>query len=329
MTMIRSLLARVYGAVVKRRNKRYDDRRTPIVTVDVPVVSVGNLTVGGTGKTPVVQMLVRWLQQQGYQPGVVLRGYRRRSRGLVVVHNGERLCATVDEAGDEAYLHATALGVPVVVCASKVDAAVHAAGMLPCDVIVVDDGFQHRSLHRDVDIVLVDRATLQGKLLPEGRLREPLTNLRRADVVLLTDATLTAADVQGYTAPEAVIDHVTTTSSSDLTGQRLIVMAGIANPKRLTATLQAGGATVLEEIFFSDHFRYSQRDVAGVITVAVTHAAVVCTTEKDYVKLGPYLHLFEAAGVAVHVVQIEAQVSDRTQQHILDLIAGATDEDCH
>lgn len=329
MKLIQSLLARVYGAVVKRRNKRYDDRRTPIVTVDVPVVSVGNLTVGGTGKTPVVQMLVRRLQQQGYKPAVVLRGYRRRSRGLVVVHDGERLCATVDQAGDEAYLHATALGVPVVVCASKVDAAVHAAGMLPCDVIVVDDGFQHRSLHRDVDVVLVDRATLQGKLLPEGRLREPLTSLQRAHIILLTDATLTAADVQGYTTPEAVIDHVTTTSSCDLTGQRVIVMAGIANPERFTATVQAAGASIVGKEFFNDHYRYSQSAIARVIARATASDAGICTTEKDHVKLESFRNLLDAAGVPVHVVRIEAHVSDRVMNYMLELITGVTDEDRH
>lgn len=330
--MIRSLLAigsRLYGAVVRRRNDRFDTLRTPIVTVNVPVISVGNLTVGGTGKTPVVQMLVRWLQQHGYQPAVILRGYRRRSRGLVVVHDGERLCATVEQAGDEAYLHATSLQVPVVVCSSKVDAAVHAAGMLPCSVIVVDDGFQHRSLHRDVDVLLVDQATLQGKLLPEGRLREPLSSIHRAHVILLTDPSIDQSEVLPYASPDAVIDHVRVETSVELVGTRVVVMAGIANPQRFTATVQAAGAVVVREVFFDDHYRYSQASVQDVLHKAKANHASVCTTEKDSVKLEPYRELFAAANVPLHVVPIEAHASDRVRNRVLALIMGVTDEDRH
>lgn len=325
--MIGALLARAYGAVVNRRNHRFDTRRTPIVTVNVPVISIGNLTVGGTGKTPVVQMVVRLLQQQGYQPAVILRGYRRRSRGLVVVHDGVRMCVSVDQAGDEAYLHATSLQVPVVVCSSKVDAAVYAAGLLPCNVIVVDDGFQHRSLHRDVDIVLVDRATLQGALLPAGRLREPLTSLARAHVILLTDPSLAPSDVQRYASSDTVIDHVRVTSAADVLGQRVILMAGIANPHRFTATVQQVGAVVVDEVFFRDHYRYSQASVQDVLHKAKANHASVCTTEKDSVKLEPFRDLFAAANVPLHVVPIEAHTSDRIRNRVLALIMGVTDED--
>ncbi|RPI65602.1 MAG: tetraacyldisaccharide 4'-kinase, partial [Ignavibacteriae bacterium] len=127
-------LSTLFGKIVARRNRKFDSGRG-VVHVNVPVISVGNLSVGGTGKTPIVQMIVRLLQSMGHRPAVILRGYRRATRGHLLVHDGTTLLANAREAGDEAVLHATVLQVPVVVDEHKVDAAVFAAGMLPCDVI--------------------------------------------------------------------------------------------------------------------------------------------------------------------------------------------------
>lgn len=303
------LLSRLYGAVVARRNARYDARTRPIVTVTVPVVSVGNISAGGTGKTPFVQMIVKKLQEQGKHPAVVLRGYRRSSKGLLVVHDGAGIVASVEQAGDEAYLHATMLGVPVVVSEDKVEAAAIAAGTLPCDVIVVDDGFQHRALHRDVDIVLVDRATINGSLLPAGRLREPLTSLRRADVVVCM-GNVSEEDVLQYTNPDAIIVSCSIESSSPLAlGARLIAIAGIAHPQRFFDGLQQAGYTVVDKIIFRDHHKYNQRDVNRMCLLAEQLNASIVTTEKDFVKLKPLMFVNGSTRIPTSVVSIQARLS--------------------
>lgn len=328
--MILHLLASIYAAVVRRRNRRYDDERASVVTVACPVISVGNLTTGGTGKTPVVQLLVRMLQQAGWSPAVVLRGYRRSSRGVRTVHDGNTITATVEEAGDEAMLHALRLNVPVVVGESKVDAAVHAAGMLPCDVIVVDDGFQHRALHRDVDVVLVNAETMKGKLLPEGRLREPLTSLHRATVVLLTGDGVHAADVAPYVAPSTLIGRVQVLSHHpELSGKSVVAMAGIAHPERFARTIRACGASIVEECWFADHHRYTTADIERVLRVAQQWQADVVTTEKDHVKLEATRPLFEAAGVTLRVVTIEAHLVDGAaiEDHLLTILSGSRDDE--
>ncbi len=324
-------LSRLFGVVVDRRNRRFDEGRRAIVRVDRPVISVGNLTVGGTGKTPVVQMISRMLQDLRLRPAVVLRGYRRSSRGLLVVHDGHRVLASAREAGDEALLHARVLDVPVVVAESKVDAAVHAAGFLPCDVIIVDDGFQHRALHRDVDVVLVDRATLDDpRLLPAGRLREPLANLYRADVVLLTGGDVQEHEVRPYLAPDAVVGRIQVVAHvPELAGRSVVTMCGIANPERFERTVRGCGADVVASITFKDHHAYVRSDIERVLRTAQHHQVAVVTTEKDRVKLDQALELFTQANVELIVLSIEARLVDGAEAVETLIISRIPREDRH
>jgi tetraacyldisaccharide 4'-kinase len=305
-------LSKLYGSIIRKRNAKYDAHRKPIVSVTVPVISVGNLTVGGTGKTVIVQMIVRMLQAHGYKPAIVMRGYRRSSRGVVVVHDGSNIIASVRESGDEAAFHAQKLGVPVVVGESKVDAAVHAAGFLPCDVIVVDDGFQHRSLHRDADVVLVDKATLSDtRLLPSGRLREPLTSLHRADVIVIMDQSVEAASLQQFVSPDSFIcsariqAHCPTSINTPV-----VSMCAIAQPHRFQQTLEECGLNVVRSFVFKDHHVYTKTDVTNVIRAAEAHGAAIVTTEKDDVKLSHAHAMFTAHGVTYCVLPIEAKIID-------------------
>lgn len=301
------LLSRLYGMAVARRNRRYDLHQLPIVPVNHPVISVGNISAGGTGKTPVTQMLVHLLRDAGRHPAIVMRGYKRRSRGLLVVHDGKGLLATVTEAGDEAYLHASTLGVPVVVSSDKVEAAAHAAGHLPCDVIIVDDGFQHRALHRDVDIVIVDRATVAGRLLPAGRLREPLSSLGRADIVLLS-AGVEASEIETYlrsTARMFALERsFTCTASTDVP---VVAVSGIAKPERFHTALRDHGYRIVEAITYEDHHRYSAFNVRSISQAAARHNAQVITTSKDHVKLAPLLTEY-GADVPISVLDVKMQV---------------------
>lgn len=311
------LISRLYGSVVARRNARYDAKTRPIVQVSVPVVCVGNISTGGTGKTPVVQAVVRMLQAQGKRPAVVMRGYGRDTKGLLVVHDGFNIVTSVDHAGDEAFLHATTLNVPVVVSEDKVEAAAVAAGTLPCDVVVVDDGFQHRALHRDVDIVLVDRATMNGSLLPAGRLREPLTSLYRADVVVCM-GDVSEQDVAPFVSSKAVVVSCSIEASTPLSiidnkpiapGARMLAVAAIAHPQRFFDGLQQAGYTVVEQIVFRDHHSYEQRDIDRICLLAEQHNATIVTTEKDLVKLRPMMFVNDAIRVPTSVVSIRALLS--------------------
>lgn len=312
------LLSGLYRWLVVRRNAQFDRHSRPIVPVDLPVISVGNISAGGTGKTPVVQMLVGMLRQAGLRPAVVLRGYRRGSRGLVVVHDGQQLRADVTAAGDEAFLHAKLLGVPVVVSSDKVEAAAHAAGNLPCDVIVVDDGFQHRALHRDVDVVIVDPATLSGSLLPAGRLREPLTALGRADFVLLTDGVspdqvrpLMNSSAQTY----ALHRNVRCTAPTNVP---VLAVSGIARTERFHDSLRSLGYSIADKLVFADHHRYTAFNVRTIATAAQKHHAQIITTSKDHVKLAPLID--DSALLArVFVLELEAHV-DTSPQFLSELL---------
>jgi tetraacyldisaccharide 4'-kinase len=301
------LLSRLYGMAVARRNRRYDLHQLPIVPVDRPVISVGNISAGGTGKTPVTQMLVHLLREAGRRPAIVMRGYKRRSRGLLVVHDGKELVANVSQAGDEAFLHASTLDVPVVVSSDKVEAAAYAAGHLPCDVIIVDDGFQHRALHRDVDIVIVDRETIAGRLLPAGRLREPLSSLGRADVVLLSGDVL-PSEIEPHlrsTARLFSLERLFTCGAS--TEIPVVAVSGIARPDRFHTALRDRGYHVVEEITYADHHRYTAFNASSITQAAARHSAQVITTSKDHVKLAPLLKE-HGADIQLSVLDLKMQV---------------------
>lgn len=320
-------ISSLYGKVINRRNRRYDEHRRAAVKVTVPVISVGNVSVGGTGKTPMVMFIAELLQSAGYSPGIILRGYRRSSRGLRVVHDGTNIAGTAKEVGDEAMLHATRLDIPVVVAESKVDAAVYAAGFLPCDVLIVDDGFQHRALHRDLDIVLVNRKTLDDqRLLPAGRLREPLTSLNRADVVIASGGSITRDELAVFTKPDAVIARMQISADAPLLREkRLLAFAGIANPDRFIDTLKACGVDVVSNIEFRDHHVYGKSDIEKIISLASKLGADVVTTEKDAVKLLPAKTLFERAGITMHVLSITARITDGFQVLESKIIATVKD----
>ena len=182
-------LSWVYGAVIAARNAAFDTGIFRCRSAGVPLIAVGNMTAGGTGKTPVVEMLVRLLRQRGVSPGVISRGYGRTGRGVVVVADRECVYADAGTGGDEPVQIARKFpGVPVVVGERRFEAAVTAVRRCGAQVIISDDGFQHRWLHRDCDLVVVDGSSdlAAEPLLPAGVRREPMRALRRAHMVALT-----------------------------------------------------------------------------------------------------------------------------------------------
>jgi len=290
-------LAALYSVEINRRNRAYD-RADGVTRLDRRVVSVGNLTAGGTGKTPVVAWAVRQLLDAGRRPCVAMRGYK--SRGGI---------------SDESALHLKGLGGAPVVAQPDRTAGLRAlfttAEGRGVDTVVLDDGFQHRRLARDADIVLVDATTgtLDGRLLPAGWLREPPASLARADAVVLTHAEATNPDhLRGLAervralapgVPVTVARHAwaalrvhrgVETSEENvgwLAGQRPMAVCAIGNPRAFVGGVQRAAGSLAGSVVRRDHDPYEPGTVRAIAARArAVDADAIVTTEKDWVKLG-------------------------------------------
>ena len=334
-----SAIADLHGALAlaRRRWFRADPgRRAGVIR---PVISVGNLAVGGRGKTPLVAALARLLVEMGERPAILTRGYARRDRrrDLLVVHDGVRLHADVEAAGDEPLMLARSLGdVAVVVAADRVLAAVVAESRLGCTVHLLDDGFQHHRLERDLDCVVVTEDDVtRGAMMPSGRLREPLVALADADVVF-TDAEALPTVTECAVSLGIPAHHVLGIAR-DLGVPRLaepwatpprvprsapvVAMAGIAGPARFFDALTAGGWNVVETIAFDDHHWFSRHDVARMAAVAARHgAALILTTEKDMMRLLPWRPLpLPVAWVPLELSWPAAQVREILAERLAEV----------
>lgn len=294
---------------------------------DVPVISVGNLVVGGTGKTPLVIYLARLLARRGRAVAVVSRGYGRRSRGTVAVCAGDRPLVRWEECGDEPYLTALLTkGVGVVVAGRRANGIQYAVEKLGADVILVDDGFQHVELERDLDILAVDSThpVGNGHLLPGGVLREHPLGVLRADLLVATRADgVDGAGAVERTLGALVPDRPVVTTRmkpAELwdvsTGNAVRIgefrklgafaLSSIANPHDFEETVESIGINLVSRLAFPDHHDYSESDLALIDAAArAAGAGVIVTTEKDAVRLArwrPQVPLV-ALGIELEVVR--------------------------
>ena len=318
----------VYGAAVRLRNAGYDSGLFPVHRLPCRVVSVGNLTVGGTGKTPAVMTIAAALRAAGERVCIVLRGYGGAGTGARVVSDGRNRRLDWREAGDEAVLLAESLpGVPVVVGTDRVAAGRLAIAEFRPETILLDDGFQHRRIHRDRDLVLVDATDPFGGewLLPRGRLREPVRELRRADAILVTRADQTT-DPGGVVrrlaeaAPGRPIARGTYRpcrlrelgsgrghAVTAIHGKRVLAMSGIANPHGFHGTLEALGAVLVDRVIFRDHHPFTSDDRRRIARTARGGAAEwIVTTEKDAVRLAPD----DLGGVPILALGIDLEIGE-------------------
>lgn len=310
---------------VVTRTAAHRTRLLPRIRVPCPVVSVGNLTAGGTGKTPCVIFLARHLQQNGFRPAVLLRGYGRSSGSdLLVASAGRGLLVPPADAGDEASLLAEALpGIPVILARHRVWGATVALSSYGADLCILDDGYQHLRLSRDLDILLLDARSPfgNGALLPRGLLREPPGAVVRADLIVLT-RTDQARDPEGATAAIrrlsagapvlwAVHRPVSLTRLSGgaavppsaLAGQAVAAVSAIGSPEAFELTLRGLGASVAAAFRFPDHYRFRPDDLerAGREGSAAG-ANLLVTTAKDRARAGLPSR---AGGLPVAVLEIE------------------------
>jgi len=299
-------LARLYGEGVAIRLALYRRGVLRVASAGRPVVSIGNVAAGGTGKTPFVRWLAGELLRRGKRPSILTRGYGRTSRGTVVVSDGRGSLAGVAESGDEPSLLARALpAVPIVAAARRAAAAARAESLeAPVDLHLLDDGFSHVGLARDVDVVLLDATAPDagGALLPAGLLREPLASLARADLLVVTKTEQAdpgpALEIARRFAPGVPVYRARTellgirdgggsaVAPADLPPGTTLAVAGIARPEAFRATLEGMGLSPAAFLAFRDHEPYGPL-VLGQIEKALEEsgATAVVTTEKDAVKL--------------------------------------------
>lgn len=325
-------LSYVYAVVLKTRSWLYDCGLLRQKQLPCKVISVGNIVAGGTGKTPAVIWIAKYLQSEGFQVGVLLRGYGRAGdHSVSIVSDGKQILTPLTESGDEAGMIVRKLpGIPIMVGGDRYTAGLeviqlwgHTNGIL-----ILDDGFQRRQLARDLDIVTIDSTQPfgTGKLLPAGTLREPKTALKRTDLLLLTRTELAEESVnfkrladgkqvigschqptrlyQLSNGEECALDL--------LNGRSILAVCGIGNPEAFARTLHQFEPEAVELLAFPDHHRYSLADLNDISArVREVGADIVVTTEKDSQKLEAFAATTEFSlpeSVQFFVLGIELEI---------------------
>lgn len=294
-----SVLSLLFGAAVSTRNALYSRGLLASRRLQRPVVSIGNLSVGGSGKTPFVLLLGELLKQRGILFDVLSRGYGRQTKGVAVVDPG----GMSRDFGDEPLLIARKLQAPVIIGEDRYAAGRLAEERFPSRLHLLDDGFQHRALARDFDIVLVTAEDARDRLLPAGRLREPLSSLSRADAVVLTSgAAAEDFPLQGklvWRARRAIV-------AKDLP-KNAVAFCGIARPQNFFIQLKTAGIDPAAQATFGDHHQYSEKDIRDLRMIAANaQADGFVTTEKDAVNLGGYF----SALTPLVVVPVKMDLAD-------------------
>src|SRR5713101_3985338 len=283
-------LSSLFGLGVRVRNALYDRGLARAQRLSGPVVSIGNLSVGGSGKTPFVLLLGELLKARGLKFDILSRGYGRQSHGIALVDPS----GSSRDFGDEPLLMARRLGVPVVVGEDRYQAGVFAENKFGLQLHLLDDGFQHRALARDFDISLVTSEDARDRLLPAGRLREPLASLRRADAVVLASG----AVPDSFPLNGKVVWRARRGILPNNVPSRPVVFCGIARPQNFLLQLRTAGIEPVAEAFIGDHHAYTERDIRDLLKLRQqSEAEGFVTTEKDAINLGGYLSALEPLAV--------------------------------
>ena len=309
-------LVPVYALIINLRNRLFDIGKFKSKKVDAFVISVGNITVGGSGKTPMVIYLTNLLKEKGRKVGVLSRGYGRTTNGYKLVSDGDKCFVKVNESGDEIYHTVLECKVPAAVCENRVVGARQLINDTGVDTIVLDDAFQHRWIKRNLDIVIIAQDFLLGKsfcnnnLLPTGNMRENFKSLNRADAIIINrkfkeNKKIPAEKMKYFegkkifTAKYKAISFMDVAKRDeyllkDFEGQKSLVVSGIANPDSFLNVLKQNNIDTTNKLIFKDHKNYNLKEIQLIRKqFYTTNSHSVVTTEKDAVKLMNFAKEFD------------------------------------
>ena len=332
------VLAGIYGLGARARRRLYAQGWLQTKCLPAPVISVGNLTVGGTGKTPMTACLARLLQGQGYKVAILSRGYGGTARGVTCISDGLNIYQKPPDAGEEAFWLARAVpGVAVYTAPDRYAAGLAAWREVKPDFFLLDDGFQHFQLHRDLDVVLLDADAPFGNgcLLPRGPLREPVATLNAADVLIITryqperhqdrlrlikekfpGKTMLTAAIMPTAARLFPADREV--PLPEMKNQKLFAFAGLARPQVFYQSLRDLGVELPGCRDFPDHYAFSHQDLEVLVKEAqILGAAALITTTKDWARLGENW----AYPLPLYVLDVAARLEDGGEDKILEILA--------
>ncbi|MBU1097238.1 MAG: tetraacyldisaccharide 4'-kinase [Bacteroidetes bacterium] len=331
LKIIVSPLMPIYLSIISFRNWLFDKNIFKADKVNSKVISIGNITVGGSGKTPTVIKVSNILKSSGKRTGVLSRGYGRSTAGYKLVNNGTDTILPVKECGDEMFLVVNECNIPGAVAERRAEGAHKFLEDVPLDVIVLDDAFQHRWIHRDLDIVMFDQrfllknSLLHHRLLPLGIMREPFSSVERADIIIINRKFSEKKDLSekllerfrnkknyyGYYDAIGIYDVKTHHfySLEEFKGQKSLVVCGIARPYSFLNVLESNSIDIKNKLIFSDHKDYSLKEINDIRKKFYdTNSFSVLTTQKDSVKLTNYSK--ELDDIDVYYLKIDLKLED-------------------
>jgi len=305
------LLSYIFVLITRLRNLLYNRRIIKSYKSHSYVISIGNIIAGGTGKTPVIIYLAKLLESEGYKVGIVAGGYRRKSKGLLVVHDVDKLLTTVDKAGDEAYMIAKEVGCPLVIHDKKYLALIEIDKLFDIDIVLIDDGFQHRKIYRDLDIVIVNDKTVEEEyLIPAGYLREEKKNLQRVDTILYRDLAKEIVDFKNKDS----FHFMSKIKTERIVKDKAIVVTAIANPSNFINFLKENNATIEKVFSFKDHHFFTDSEIDEIVVYCKSNKIeYIYTTEKDFVKLEKYKLIFEKSSINILSIALEILPNDENE----------------
>ncbi|MHB8906611.1 MAG: tetraacyldisaccharide 4'-kinase [Melioribacteraceae bacterium] len=332
--IILSPLVIVYSLITKIRNVFFDKNIFPAAKVDAKIISVGNLTVGGSGKTPATMMIAKKLKEKNRKVGLLSRGYGRSSIGYVYVSDGNSINTSVDKCGDEMYFMSEELKVPAAVAEHRVDGAKQFIKDSNVDTIILDDAFQHRWIYRNVDVVIIDQRFLdkdgqiEQYLLPLGSMREPFESLKRADIIIInrkfSDINKIPEKFEKYFEGKKVftgyyeavgfydVKNHHFFSVNEFQGQKSLVVCGIARPHSFLNALEMNKIDITNKMIFDDHKNYSLKEVHDIRKKFYdTNSYSVLTTQKDAVKFIKYSK--ELDDIDIFYLKIELKLDEQNK----------------
>jgi tetraacyldisaccharide 4'-kinase len=301
----------IFAFIVKLRNLFFDKNILKSGSVDAKIISVGNINIGGSGKTPLVIFIANLLKSEGKKIGVLSRGYKRKSKGYLLVSDSNKIFIDASTCGDEIILTAAECRVPCAVSEKRIDGAKKLISDQHVDTIVLDDAFQHRWIKRDVDLLICEQRFLISPdffdhyLLPAGSMREPFSAIERADAVIInrkfSQPREIPDDVQKYFANKKIFNSFYTAVSfvdikrkteyklSEFEGQKSLVVCGIANPYSFFTALKQTNVDTENYLVFRDHKFYTEKEIQKIRKMFyASNSHSVVTTQKDAVKLSAY-----------------------------------------